>query len=126
RLDVLVQGTLDPGEAEPGARAVRILRHQLLSEGELPCQVVVETLARHLDLQPLGLRSARGVLFGKREVALELVERVGGKRDVQVREGEARVGRDGLLEVRIRVDESGEVELPLALEEMVPRDARGR
>src|SRR5205823_9097889 len=60
-----------------------------------------------------------------RQVGLELVQRVRRVRDVQIRKGEARVCRDGLLEVHVRVDEAGEIELALTLEEVVPRNRRG-
>jgi hypothetical protein len=58
-----------------------------------------------------------GVPLRQLEIALEFVERVRRKGDVQVPEGEGRVCRDGLLEVRVSVDEPGQVELPLTREE---------
>ena len=123
---VLVQANLGSGERQPGARTVRILRHELLPEGELPRQVVVEPFARHLDLEPFGLRGPRGVLLGERQVGLELLERVGRIRDVQISEREVWIRGDGLLEMRIRVDEAGQIELPLAPQEVVPGRPRGR
>ena len=126
RVCVLVQCNLGSGERQPGARAVGILLHQLLSKGELTLQVVVIALADHLDLEPLGLRCARGVLLRQRQVGLELVERVRGVGDVHVREREIRVRGDRRLEVRVRVDEPAEIELALAFEVLVPCRRRGR
>src|SRR2546430_17732341 len=71
RVCVLVQGSLVAREGEPGARALGILRDQLLAEGELAGQVVVEALPRHLDLEPLGFRRTGRVLLGERQVGLE-------------------------------------------------------
>src|SRR3989449_8355309 len=67
RVCVLVQGSLGAREGEPGARALGILRDQLLAEGELAGQVVVEALPRHLDLEPLGFRRTGRVLLGERQ-----------------------------------------------------------
>ena len=125
RLCVVVHGTLHPGEGQPGARAVGIFRDQLPPERQLTHQVVVEPLARHLDLEAFGVRSAGRVLLGLRQVGLELIQRVRRVGDVQEGKGEARVCRDRLLEVHVRVDEAGEIELALALEEVVPRNRRG-
>src|SRR5207302_10238878 len=65
------------------------------------------------------------MLLGERQIALELGERVGRVRHIQVPEGEVRIRRDGLLEMRVRVDEPRQIELPLTPEEMVPGYARG-
>ena len=65
------------------------------------------------------------MLLGERQIALELRQRVGRVRDIQVAEGEVRIRRDGRLEMRVRVDEPAEIELPLTPKEMVPGEARG-
>ena len=103
-LVVPVQPTLDACQCEPGARAAGILLNQLLPQRELARQVLVESLAHHLDLEPLCLGRSRGMLLGERQIALELGEGVGRVRDIQVAEGEVRIRRDGLLEMRVRVD----------------------
>jgi len=64
------------------------------------------------------------MLLGERQIALELGERVGRVRDIQVAEGEIRIRRHGFLEMCVRVDKPAEIELPLTPEEMVPGDCR--
>src|SRR5439155_24690926 len=105
RVLVLVQASLGSGKSEPGTWTLGVLLDQLLPQHQLTRQVVVEPFSGHLDLEPLGVGRARGVLLGEREVALELCERVRRVRDVQVPERERRICGDRLLEMRIRSDE---------------------
>ena len=122
---VAVQRSLDAGEREPGTRAAGILLDERLPQRELPGQVLVEPFAGHLDLEPFRIRRARGMLLREREIGLELRERVRRVGDIQVAEGEVRIRRDGFFEMRVRVDEPRQIELPLTAEKMVPGDARG-
>src|SRR6267154_1656080 len=118
-LGVLVQSGLDVADSEISAWALGILGDELLRRRELAAGVVLEPLTRDRNLHLLGVRRFRGERLGARQVRLELVERVAGVRDVQISDGERGISRHGELEVIERFEVASQVQLALALQEMI-------
>ncbi len=110
---------LHAGQSQPGPRAAGLEIDEPLRGLTLALHVILETLLRDLDQQPLGFAGGGRVLARPFQVGAKLVQRVGRVRDVQVGVGKGRVRFDGLLERGVGFDEAAHVHRSLPAHEVL-------